>query len=76
MLWPVYLFGFTTYAFTTTILESWMLRAPMRFVVFFRLAIALMGAVALRRSQSFKLGFKFVFEEEPRDAPQLLKLIE
>jgi hypothetical protein len=76
MRWPVYLFGFTTYAFTTTILESWMLRVPVRFVVFYGLAIALLGALALRRLQSFKLGFKFMFEEEPQDAPQLLKLIE
>lgn len=39
LLWPAYMLAFTTYAYTLTTLESWMLREPVRFAVFFAIIL-------------------------------------
>jgi hypothetical protein len=48
--WPIYFFGFTTYAFTLTQMEGWLLRDPRRLAGFFVVALALLlGIKACRR---------------------------
>jgi hypothetical protein len=70
----LYLMAFTTYAYTMSRLELWMLKSPMRLVVFYGLAFSVLGGVIALRDRLQAGGFALVFEEEPEPVVRTLNL--
>jgi hypothetical protein len=74
LLWSVYLFSFTTYAYTMTKLESWLLVNPVRFAYFYGAVLPLLIRWIIYRNRSFDRRLSLMFEEEPTPAVQTLDL--
>jgi hypothetical protein len=74
LFWAVYLFSFTTYAYSMTSLESWMLEDPIRLGPFYFLALALLVGLAIDRSRFLRRRFDLIYEEEPEPAVRTLDL--
>ena len=72
--WFLYLMAFTTYAYTMSRLELWMLKSPMRLVVFYGLAFSVLGGVIALRDRLQAGGFALVFDEEPEPVVRTLNL--
>jgi hypothetical protein len=64
LLWWVYLFLFTTYAYGMTGVEQWLLRRPTRFVVFYAAAFTIV-AWMIRRRRSRSTASHFIYDETP-----------
>jgi hypothetical protein len=64
LLWWVYLFLFTTYAYGMTGVEQWLLRRPTRFV-FFYLAAGTVIAAMIRRRRNRSTASHFIYDETP-----------
>jgi len=74
LLWSVYLFSFTTYAYTMTKLEEWLMVNPVRFAYFYAAVLPLLIGWITYRNRSFDRTLSLTFEEEPTPAVQTLDL--
>jgi hypothetical protein len=69
-----YWFAFTTYAYTMATLERWLLKDGVRCIVFFVLALAVLGGLSLRRRSKPVQGPGLIYEDEPNPDVQTLGL--
>ncbi|HYK91903.1 MAG TPA: hypothetical protein VE398_24265 [Acidobacteriota bacterium] len=74
LLWPVYLFGFTNYAYTMTELEQVLLRRPPLFILFFCASLVLLLAMSACRKRQIRRLSAFRYEAESAPAPEILTL--
>jgi hypothetical protein len=74
LMWPVYVFAFTFYAYTMTTLEIWLMRESHRFGYFYVAAFALVLGLIAYRARLSKSGSTIRFEEQPSDTMSLLEL--
>jgi hypothetical protein len=62
--WPIYFFGFTTYAFTLTQMEQWLLSNPRRLAGFFVVALALLLGIKSYRHLRRPGALHLIYAEE------------
>jgi hypothetical protein len=74
LFWVLYLFSFTTYAYSMTSLESWMLEDPIRLAPFYLLTLALLLGLAIKRIRFLRRSFDLIYEEQPEPAVRTLDL--
>jgi hypothetical protein len=63
LLWWVYLFLFTTYAYAMAEVEQWLLERPARLVFFYAAAFTVIGWMIRRRNRS--TASHFIYDETP-----------
>jgi len=72
--WPIYLFGFTTYASACLTLEYWMFGRPVRFLWLAALVVLVRTALAIYRWRVMGREVALVFDEQPEPLVRTLNL--
>jgi hypothetical protein len=62
--WPIYFFGFTTYAFTFTQMERWLLLNPERLFGFFLVTLLLLMSIKAYRYLGRPRDLRLIYNEE------------
>lgn len=75
-LWIFYWLAFTTFAYSTATLETWMVRKPARLVVFYVVVAGLFYLCAGYRRRWDAVGFTLVFGDAPEPIVRTLGLSE
>jgi hypothetical protein len=74
VMWPIYLFSFTTYVSAFLTLEYWMLQRPLRFFSLAAVVILVRVALAIYRWRVVGRDVALVFEEQPEPLVRTLNL--
>jgi hypothetical protein len=74
VMWPIYLFSFTTYVSAFLTLEYWMLQRPLRFFSLAAVVILVRAALAIYRWRVVGRDVALVYDEQPEPLVRTLNL--
>jgi hypothetical protein len=76
VLWAVYWFAFTTFAYSMASLESWMVGHSLRMVSFYASAAGIWAGFVWQKKKWDRVGFTLMFEDAPDPVVRTLGLSE
>ena len=75
-LWAAYVAAFGIYAYTMSELEFWLLKRPLRMIVFYGLALSLIWKLISARKARERKAVQFIYEENPEPVVLTLDLCQ